>query len=236
MNQTESKVMNEFPPTARTRVKRLHQRAHYDRETVYRILDAGFVCHVGYSIDDQPYVTATSYWRDGDRLYWHGSSASRMLRRLRQEVPVCVNVSLIDGLVLARSGFHSSINYRSVMLFGRAAALGDTQEKLRALEAFSERITPGRWAELRPPSVQELKATTVLAMPIEEAVAKERSGPPGDDEEDYALDVWAGELPLRLVAAAPVPDPRLKPGIQEPAYLRTCELVRRPQEHGSGSR
>lgn len=219
----------DFPPSGRTRVKRLHQRAHYDRDTVHRILDAGFVCHVGYTIDGHPYVTATSYWRDGDRIYWHGSSASRMLRELKKEVPVCVNVSLIDGLVLARSGFHSSINYRSVMLFGKAAALGDGDDKLRALEAFSERITPGRWAELRPPTAQELKATTVLSMPIEEAVAKERAGPPGDDEEDYALDIWAGELPLRLVASAPVPDPRLRPGIAEPAYLRNCELEGRPE-------
>ena len=220
--------MDDFQPTARTRVKRLHQRAHYDRETIYRILDAGFVCHVGYTIDDQPYVTSTAYWRDGDHLYWHGSSASRMLRQLKTEVPVCVNVSLIDGLVLARSGFHSSINYRTVMLFGRAAALGDEQKKLSALEAFSERITPGRWGELRPPTTQELKATTVLSMPIEEAVAKERSGPPGDDEEDYALDVWAGEVPLRITAGAPVPDPLLKPGIGEPAYLRDYDLEGRP--------
>jgi nitroimidazol reductase NimA-like FMN-containing flavoprotein (pyridoxamine 5'-phosphate oxidase superfamily) len=222
--------MDDFQPTARTRVKRLHQRAHYDRETVYRILDAGFVCHVGYAIDDHPYVTATSYWRDGDRVYWHGSSASRMLRQVRNEVPVCINVSLIDGLVLARSGMHSSINYRSVMLFGRAAALSDDQEKLAALRAFSERITPGRWAELRPATAQELKATMVLAMPIEEAVAKERSGPPNDDEEDYDLDIWAGEMPLRLVVGAPVPDPRLKPGIIEPVYLSGDELVGRPKE------
>lgn len=216
--------MDDFQPTARTRVKRLHQRAHYDRETIYRILDAGFVCHVGYTIDDHPYVTTTSYWREGDRIYWHGSSASRMLRTLKGDVPVCLNVSLIDGLVLARSGFHSSINYRTVMLFGKATALNNDQEKLAALEAFSERITPGRWDELRPPTAQELKATTVLAMPIEEAVAKERAGPPGDDEEDYALDVWAGELPLRIVAEAPVPDPRLKAGIDEPDYLKSYDL------------
>ncbi|MDH3661318.1 MAG: pyridoxamine 5'-phosphate oxidase family protein [Alphaproteobacteria bacterium] len=221
--------MDDFPPTAKSRVKRLHQRAHYDRETIYRILDAGFVCHVGYGIDDHPYVTATSYWRDGDSIYWHGSSASRMLRTLKGGVPVCVNVSLIDGLVLARSGFHSSINYRSVMLFGKATALGDDQEKLRALEAFSERITPGRWDELRPPTAQELKATMVLVMPIEEAVAKERDGPPGDDEEDYTLDVWAGELPFHLTAGKPVPDPRLKPGIAEPAYLQDYELEGQPK-------
>jgi nitroimidazol reductase NimA-like FMN-containing flavoprotein (pyridoxamine 5'-phosphate oxidase superfamily) len=222
--------MDDFQPTTHTRVKRLHQRAHYDRATVYRILDAAFICHVGYTIDDHPYVTATSYWRDGERLYWHGSSASRMLRQVRKAVPVCINVSLIDGLVLARSGMHSSINYRSVMLFGRASALSDDQEKLSALETFSERVTPGRWAELRPATAQELKATMVLSMPIEEAVAKERSGPPNDDEEDYDLDVWAGEMPLRLIAGAPVPDPRLKPGIAEPTYLSGDELVGRPKK------
>ena len=221
--------MDDFQPTTRTRVKRLHQRAHYDHETIYRILDAGLVCHVGYAIDDHPYVTTTSYWRDGDRIYWHGSSASRMLRKLKTEVPVCVNVALIDGLVLARSGMHSSINYRTVMLFGRAAALSDDQEKLAALKAFTERLTPGRWDELRPVYPQELKATTVLSMPIDEAVAKERAGPPIDDEEDYALDVWAGEMPLRIVAGDPVPDPRLKPGIEKPAYLENYDLEGRPK-------
>ncbi len=221
--------MGDFQPTTRTRAKRLYQRAHYDRETVYRILDAGVVCHVGYTIDDHPYVTATSYWRDGDRVYWHGSSASRMLRRLKTEVPVCINVSLIDGLVLARSGMHSSINYRTVMLFGKATALNVDEEKLRALKAFVERVTPGRWNDLRPVTTQELKATTVLSMPIEEAVAKERAGPPNDDEEDYDLDVWAGEVPLRLVAGTPVDDPRLKPGIAVPGYLEGYELEAAPR-------
>ena len=145
-------------------------------------------------------------------------------------MPVCVNVGLIDGLVLARSGFHSSINYRSVMLFGKAAALSAYEEKVEALRKFTERITPGRWDELRPPTTQEIKATTVLSMPIEEAVAKERSGPPGDDEEDYALDVWAGEVPLRLTAGAPVDDPRLKPGITVPAYLDGFDLEGKPDE------
>jgi len=221
--------MDTFPPTARTRIKRLHQRACYDRETIYRILDAGFVCHVGYTFDDHPYVTTTSYWRDGDQIYWHGSSASRMLRTTKNGVPVCINVSLIDGLVLARSGFHSSINYRTVMLFGRATALSGNKEKLEALRRFTERVTPGRWDELRPVSTQELKATTVLAMPIEEAVAKERAGSPEDDEEDYDLDVWAGEVPLRLTAGTLVPDPRLKPGIQEPDYLKNYDLEGPPK-------
>ena len=220
--------MDEFAPTERSRVKRLHQRAHYDRETIYRILDAGFVCHVGYTIDDHPYVTATSYWRDDDRIYWHGSSASRMLRQLKTETPVCINVSLIDGLVLARSGFHHSINYRTVMLFGKAAVLNGHEEKVEALRRFTERVIPGRWDELRPPTTQEIKATTVLSMPIEEAVAKERSGPPVDDEEDYQLDIWAGELPLRLTTRAPIADPRLKPGLPIPPYLDDVDLEASP--------
>lgn len=218
--------MEVLEPTERTRVKRLHQRACYDRATIDRILDAGLVCHVGYTIDDHPYVTTTSYWRVDDRIYWHGSSASRMLRRVQGDVPVCVNVSLIDGLVLARSGFHHSINYRTVMLFGKATALNDPNAKLQALKVFTERVCPGRWPELRPVTAQELKATTVLVMDINEAVAKERGGPPGDDEEDYDLDVWAGEVPLRLVAGPPVPDPRLKPGIEQPGYLDGFDLER----------
>ncbi len=218
--------MDDFPPTERTRIKRLHQRACYDRETVYAILDAGVVCHVGYTIDDHPYVTTTSYWREGNRVLWHGSSASRMLRRVKGGVPVCVNVSLIDGLVLARSGFHHSINYRTVMMFGKATALSAPDAKLAALKTFTDRLLPGRWDELRPVTDQELKATTVLTMEIDEVAAKVRSGPPGDDEEDYALDVWAGELPLRLAAGTPIADPRLKPGIHLPAYLDSFELER----------
>ena len=209
----------DFPPTERTRVKRLHYRACYDRETVHAVLDAGLMCHVGYVIDGQPYVTPTAYWREGDRVYWHGSSASRMLRRLKEGVPVCFTVALFDGLVLARSGFHSSINYRSVMAFGTAEAVEGEADKLRALEAFTERLTPGRWAELRPPTSQEIKATTVLSMALEEVVAKVRNGPPADDEEDYALPVWAGELPVTQSVGQPVDDPRLNDGIAAPAYL-----------------
>ncbi len=216
--------MDSFKPTARTRIRRLNKRAHYDRETVHAILDAGVVCHVGYNIDGHPYVTATNYWREGDRIYWHGSSASRMLRAVRGGIPVCVNVSLIDGLVLARSGFHHSVNYRSVMIFGEAEQVTDADKKLATLEAFTERLFPGRWKELRPVTKQELKATMVLGMPIEEAAAKVRTGPPVDDEEDYALDVWAGVLPLRLEAGPPIADPRLKPGIPVPGYLRGYDL------------
>lgn len=212
--------MDSYTPTNRSRVKRLHQRAKYDRASVHAVLDAGLLCHIGYVIEGQPYVTATAYWRDGDTLFWHGSAASRMLRTVETGVPVCFTVSLLDGLVLARSGFHSSMNYRSVMAFGTARALKGEKEKDEALLAFSEKLHPGRWDELRPSTSQELKGTTVVAMEIEEAVAKARSGPPSDDEEDYALDVWAGVIPVRTVIGAPEPDPRLKPGLAPPDYLK----------------
>jgi nitroimidazol reductase NimA-like FMN-containing flavoprotein (pyridoxamine 5'-phosphate oxidase superfamily) len=164
----------DFVPTARTRVKRLHQRACYDRETVYGILDAGVMCHVGYVIDGQPYVTPTAYWRLDDRVYWHGSSASRMLRHQAKGVPVCFTVALMDGLVLARSAFHSSMNYRTVMALGVAEKVVEKAAKLAALEAFVERLTPGRWAESRPVTDQELKATTVLTLKLDEGLQ-----PPG---------------------------------------------------------
>jgi nitroimidazol reductase NimA-like FMN-containing flavoprotein (pyridoxamine 5'-phosphate oxidase superfamily) len=224
----EAKTTTDFAPTPRTRVKRLAECARYDRETVYAILDAGLVCHVGYEIDGQPYVTATAYWREGDRVYWHGSSASRMLRRLKEGVPVCFTVALLDGVVLARSGYNSTLNYRSVMAFGTAEPVTDEAEKLAALEAFSERLTPGRWPELRPATKQELKATLVLSLALEEVSAKVSSGPPDDDEADYAADVWAGELPLRRVIDPPEADPRLGPDISAPAYLDAIEIDRYP--------
>lgn len=211
--------MTAFTSTLRSRVKRQHERAVYDREVIYPIVDAALICHVGYVIDGQPYVTPTCHWREGDRLYWHGSSASRMLRTVKEGVPACVTVSHLDGLVLARSGFHSSINYRCVMAFGSARAVEGETDKLRALEAFVERLTPGRWAELRPVTDRDLKATLVVSMEIEEASAKVRSGPPSDDEEDYALDVWAGVVPIRQVVEVPQPDPRLKADLPPPAYL-----------------
>ncbi|MCG8354594.1 MAG: pyridoxamine 5'-phosphate oxidase family protein [Kiloniellales bacterium] len=219
MDVSEPARSDAFAPTPRTRVKRLHQRAVYEREGVYAVLDAGLMCHVGYVIDGQPYVTPTAYWREGDRVYWHGSSASRALRQLKSGVPACFTVALLDGLVLARSGFHSSINYRSVMALGTAELVDDEAHKLRALEAFSERLTPGRWDELRPVNGQEIKATTVLTMKLDEVSAKIRNGPPADDEEDYDLDVWAGVLPIHYSLGKPEPDPRLKAGIAEPAYL-----------------
>lgn len=212
--------MSQTVPTERTQVKRLPDRGAYDRETINRILDDAFVCHVGFVVEGQPYVIPTNYGRSGDVLYIHGSPASRMLRTLSGGVPVCVTVTLIDGLVLARSGFHSSVNYRSVVILGRATPLEDPKKKEAALAAFSEHVLRGRWKDIRPPSEQELKGTTVLALPLEEASAKIRTGPPKDDESDYALPVWAGVLPLRTVAEAPIPDPRLKPGIPPPSYVR----------------
>ena len=211
--------MDAYATTERTRVRRLHERGAYDRATVHAILDAGFVCHVGYVIDGQPYVTPTAYWRAGEALYWHGSSASRMLRQLAQGVPACLTVTHLDGLVIARSGFHHSVNYRSVMALGTARLVDNPDDKLRALEDFVEKLFPGRWAELRPPTGQEIKATTVLTMPLEEVSAKVRTGPPKDDEEDYALPIWAGVVPVTPQVGALVPDPRLLPGVPPPDYF-----------------
>jgi len=208
-----------FPRSERNKVRRLHERGSYDRDAVYRILDAGLIAHVGYIIDGQPYVTPTCHWREGDRLFWHGSAASRMLRAVKQGVPACVTVTLLDGLVMARSGFHHSINYRSVMAFGQAHAVEDGKAKRAALEAFVERVAPGRWATLRPVTAKEMKATTVVAMTIDEASAKVRVGPPKDDAEDYdAVAVWAGVVPLRTVGGPPVDDGRLLPGVALPAW------------------
>ncbi|MGH7125895.1 MAG: pyridoxamine 5'-phosphate oxidase family protein [Stellaceae bacterium] len=216
----------DYPTTEKTRVKRLHERGHYDRETVYAILDAGFICHVGYLIDDQPYVTPTSYWREGDRVYWHGSSASRMLRTISKGIKVCLTVTHVDGLVLARSGFHSSINYRAVMAFGEAEVITDEAHKRNALEAFVEHVTPGRWDMLRPVTSQELKGTTVLSMNLSEVSAKVRTGPPKDDEEDYALPVWAGVLPLKVMSGPPEADPRLTQSVPIPEHARKFALER----------
>jgi uncharacterized protein len=211
-----------YAPTPRTRIRRLPKRARYDREAVHAVLDAGVICHVGYVIDDQPYVTPTLYWRHGERLYWHGSSASRMLRHLKQGVRACVTVTHFDGFVLARSGFHHSVNYRSVMALGTANLVAE-EDKLSVLEDFVEQLLPGRWPELRPPTRQEIKATTVLWMELDEVSAKIRTGQPIDDEEDYALPIWAGVLPMRTTPGVPEPDPRLKPGTPLPVYLAKPE-------------
>jgi nitroimidazol reductase NimA-like FMN-containing flavoprotein (pyridoxamine 5'-phosphate oxidase superfamily) len=208
--------MSSFTQTPRTRLRRLPKRGRFEREEVYRILDEGFVCHVGFVADGHPVVIPTAYARSGDQLFIHGSQASRMLRALEGGVEVCLTVTLADGLVLARSAFHHSINYRSVVVFGRAVKVEGEREKMEAMRAFTEALAPGRWGEVREPSREELSQTTVLALPLGEASAKVRTGPPVDDEEDYRLPVWAGVIPLRLVAGAPVNDERLAPGIEEP--------------------
>jgi uncharacterized protein len=199
--------MDSFPVTERTQVRRLAKRGRYDRETVYSILDAGWICHVGFTVDGRPVVIPTAYGRDGGRLIIHGSAASRMLRTMAGGIEVCVTVTHVDGLVLARSAFHHSINYRSVMLFGRARLIEESEAKNDALRLFTEHLLPGRWAEVRTPNEKELKATTVLELPIEEASAKVRTGPPVDDEEDMSWPVWAGVIPLSVVEGEPEPDP-----------------------------
>lgn len=207
-------------PTPFTRVKRLPDRGRYDRASLDAILDTGFICHVGYLIDGRPVVTPTSYWRDGNHVYFHGSSASRMLRTLGTgTLECCLTVTHTDGLVLARSAFHHSINYRSAMLFGTARRVDDDAELAQALERFVEHLIPGRWATLRPMTAQEQKATTVLRLDIDEASAKIRTGPPKDDEEDYALPIWAGVIPLAVTAGTPLSDPRLDPGIEAPDHV-----------------
>ncbi len=203
--------MDDYPVTERTRLRRAHERGHFDRETVYGILDAELICHLGYVVDGQPFVAPTSYWRDGNRVYVHGSSASRAMRVGESGVEVCITVTLLDGLVMARSGYHHSLNYRSVMMFGAAVLVDGRAEKLAALEAFMERVAPGRWDECRPITEQELKATTVLSLELNDVSAKVRTGPPSDDEEDYALPIWAGVVPVRQVVGTPEPDPRMDP-------------------------
>jgi nitroimidazol reductase NimA-like FMN-containing flavoprotein (pyridoxamine 5'-phosphate oxidase superfamily) len=207
-------------PTARTRVVREAHRAVYDRETVYRILDEGFLCHVGFAIDGQPFVIPTSYGRKDATLYIHGSAASRMLRQMKAGVPVCIAVTLLDGLVLARSVFNHSMNYRSVVILGNATLVNDPEEKLAALRALSEHILPGRWDDARQPNESELKQTSVLRLPIEEFSAKVRTGPPVDDEEDYSFPTWAGVVPLEMIAGSPVNDPKLDPVREVPAYVK----------------
>jgi nitroimidazol reductase NimA-like FMN-containing flavoprotein (pyridoxamine 5'-phosphate oxidase superfamily) len=211
-------VTESFAPTERTRVIREPHRGAYDRETIYKILDEGFVCHVGFAADGQPFVIPTLYARVGDAIYFHGSAASRMLRGAASGVAVCVTVTLADGFVLARSVFNHSMNYRSVVALGRATLVDAATEKLEALRAFTEKILAGRWEDARQPNEKELKATSILKMPLTEVSAKIRSGPVEDDEEDYALPVWAGIVPLRLQAEAPIRDERCDPAIPTPAY------------------
>lgn len=210
----------------RTRVKRIPKRGHYDRETIDAILDEAFICHVGFVVDGQPYVIPTAFGRVGDTLYIHGSSASRMLRELSKGVEACLTVTHVDGLVLARSAFHHSINYRSVVVLGRARPVDEDAEKIDALRVITEHIVPGRWAEVRWPSEIELKATSVLSMQIDEASAKVRSGPPVDDDDDLALRVWAGVLPLAIGTGEPIADEFTDPAAAAPEYVAN---YRRPR-------
>jgi uncharacterized protein len=206
--------------TDRTRIKRMPKRGVFDRGAVYRILDEGFVCHVAFAVDGQPYAIPTGYARVGDAIYLHGSAASRMLRSLSAGLSVCVTVTLVDGLVLARSAFHHSVNYRSVVILGQARLVTDPDEKAAALRAFTNHIVPGRWEEVRPVTAQELLGTSVLVLPIEEASAKIRTGPPVDDEEDLEWPVWAGVVPLALQNGDPVPDTHVRPGTAPPDPAR----------------
>jgi nitroimidazol reductase NimA-like FMN-containing flavoprotein (pyridoxamine 5'-phosphate oxidase superfamily) len=208
--------MDAYTPTPRTQVKRLAKRAVYDKTQVHSILDEGYFCHVGFVIDGQPYVIPTGYVRVGDRIYIHGSAASRMLRTLDEGVDVCVTVTLVDGFVLARSAFHHSMNYRSVVVLGKARPVIDADEKMEAMRSFTNHVVPGRWDEVRRPTAQELNSTTVLALPLVEVSAKARTGTPIDDEEDYALPIWAGVVPMSTTVGEPVPDGRVLPEV--PAF------------------
>ena len=216
-------------PSRRATVRRLPERGRYDRETIAAILDEGLVCQVGFVDDGQPFVIPSVYARLDDRVVVHGSAASRMMRVLAAGEPACLSVTLVDGLVLARSAFHHSINYRSVVVLGRAEEITDPAGKRRALDAIVEHVAPGRGAEVRPPSELELRATRVVTLPLDEASAKLRVGPPKDDPEDLALPCWAGELPLRLVALQPIADPQLPPGLGATA---TVSAWRRPGGRG----
>ncbi|CAN5582299.1 pyridoxamine 5'-phosphate oxidase family protein [soil metagenome] len=207
-------------PTDKTTLKRIPKRGNFDRDVINAILDEAFICHVGFVADGQPFVIPTAYGRVGNELYIHGSSASRLMRSLANGVDVCVTVTLIDGLVLARSAFHHSINYRSIVIIGNAEMVTGDQEKRKALEAFTEHLIPNRWNDVRPPTELELKATIVLRLPIIEASAKMRAGDPVDDEEDYSRHVWAGVLPLALKAGEAIPDARLDPDIEPQEYVQ----------------
>ncbi|HEY6770631.1 MAG TPA: pyridoxamine 5'-phosphate oxidase family protein [Candidatus Sulfotelmatobacter sp.] len=215
-----------YTPTPRTRVIREAERGVYDREASYRILDEAFLCHVGFIVDGQPFVIPTSYGRKGDTLFIHGSAASRMLRQVKENIPVCITVTLLDGLVLARSIFNHSMNYRSVVILGKAMLVDDPVEKIEALRLLSEHILPGRWDDSRQPNEKELKATSVLRIPIEEFSAKVRTGPPVDDEPDYSFPTWAGVVPLKMVADAPMDDPRLESGRKAPDYAKAYSRTR----------
>ena len=223
-NHSNEQLLPQNPPSLaqsdRSKVKRVPQRGNYEREVIYQILDEGLVCYVSFVVDGQPFVIPTAYGRVEDKLYIHGSPASRMLKALQTGIEVCVCVTLVDGLVLARSAFHHSLNYRSVVVFGTATIIKDKVQKLEALQAFCEHIIPGRWQEVRPPSRPELNGTLVLALPLTEASAKIRTGAPVDDEKDYQLPVWAGVIPLKVTPSEPIEDPRILSGITIPAHVK----------------
>ncbi len=211
--------MTQFHATGRNRIKRLPKRGHYDRETIYRILDEALICHVGFAIEGQPYVIPVNFARMEDRIVLHGAKSSRLLKHIEADQPVCVEATIVDGLVLARSIFNHSVNYRSVVLFGKGQLVEGEREKLAALKAITEHLIPGRWQEARRPSRKELTATRVVSIKIEEASAKVRSGPPVDDQEDYTLPVWAGILPLQERALSPIRDEFLTQDVPIPQYV-----------------
>jgi len=216
MNQTA----DETPaPSERTVIKRYGWLAKYDRDTIYSILDAGLVCQIAYVIDGQPFVTPTNYWRIGDHVHWHGSAASRMLRGQGKGIPVCFSVTHLDGVVIARAAFNHNVNFRSIMAFGAAEVLAE-EEKRAALKVFNDQLMPGLWEHARQPNEKEWKVTTVLRMALDEVSAKVRTGPPIDDEEDYELDAWSGIIPIYAVTGAVEPDPRLRPGINTPEFVK----------------
>ena len=220
-------MKKELEQTEKTKLKRLPKRGHFDRETIYSVLDEAFICHVGFTVDGQTFVIPTSFVRDGDKIYIHGASVSRMLKSLAEGIEICVTVTLIDGLVLARSVFNHSMNYRSVVMFGRAEMIEDRDEKMKALHIFTEKLIPGRWDDSRIPNEKELNVTTVLSLDITEASAKVRTGDPSDDKKDYETDFWAGVVPLKLTAADPIDDSELKEGIEQPGYLFDMERFRK---------
>ncbi len=211
--------MTNFPKTDQNRIKRLPKRGHYDRETIYQILDEALICHVGFAENNQPYVIPINFARVGDTIVMHGAKASRLLSHIEAGNPICVEVTLVDGLVLARSVFHSSINYRSVVLFGAGKIVEDENEKMAALEAIVEHLIPGRWSEARLPNRKEMNATSVVSIQIDQASAKIRNGPPGDDEADYALPIWAGVLPLEETASRPIRDELMTQELPAPKYV-----------------
>jgi nitroimidazol reductase NimA-like FMN-containing flavoprotein (pyridoxamine 5'-phosphate oxidase superfamily) len=224
-----------YEPTERTTVRRLPARGTYDKEIVHQILDHGLICHLGFVVDGQPFVIPTIYVRIGQTVYVHGSPASRMLQALEQGASACVTVTHVDGLVLARSAFHHSMNYRSVVVIGTARMVDDPEKKQEVLHALTDHLIRGRWDEIRQPSPQELKRTLVVAIDIQEASAKIRVGPPLDDEEDYELPVWAGVLPLAVTAGKPVPDPRLGADVPVPRYAASYGGPRRAELLSDGT-